>query len=61
MTNCPIKSPVLTHDNMDRKSPVHTYMVRMEVKSIMSAVGRLETVCASNYDILFLIPYENIK
>jgi hypothetical protein len=61
MTNWPIASPVSTRDNTSRKNPVHTCMVRMEVKATMSVVEWLETVCASNYAILLLIPYENIK
>lgn len=61
MTNWPIASPVRTHDNTGRKSPVHTCIVRTEVRTSMSVVERLETVCASNYAILFRIPCENIK
>jgi hypothetical protein len=61
MTNWPIASPEITHDNTCRKISVHTCMVRREVKTSMSVVERLETVCAPNYTNPLLIPYENIK
>jgi hypothetical protein len=61
MTNWSIASPAGTHDNTSRKSSVHTYIVRMEVKESMSVVERLETVCVLDYAILLLILYENIK
>lgn len=61
MTNWPMEISVRTHASTSRKSPAHICMVRLEVKVSISVVVRLKTVRASNYAIIFLTPYENIK
>ena len=61
MTDWPIARPLLTYGNASKNSPVHTCMIRMELKASKSVVERLKTVYALNYAILALIPYENTK